>query len=96
MYYEKYEYNIVEEFSNIIDLKNQTYGTIHIYKGNQSNTRRDGYYYKGVTFILDAKRPNIKFNNQLESYMNYETNNNFLAFKYNGKDFQYFIKQNGG
>lgn len=83
------EKDVVVEFSTKLGLINQTDGTLFIYKQRKKgqSTKPDGYYYfEGITFILDAKKPGQKFTGQLEDYMSLETNKNFIGFKYNGDD----------
>ena len=53
----------------------------------------DGYYYfEGITFILDAKAEGKPFIGQFEDYMKLEKNPNFIGFKYNGVDFECYVK----
>ena len=53
----------------------------------------DGYYYfEGITFILDAKAEGKPFIGQLEDYMKLEKNPNFIGFKYNGVDFECYVR----
>lgn len=90
----KSEFEIVKEFTKILGLENQTDGTLFIYKSKEKGMalKPDGYYYAcGVTFILDAKSYNQFFNGQLEDYMILEQNENFVGFKYNGKNFECYI-----
>ncbi len=92
----KSEFEIVKEFSAKLGLKNQTDGSLFIYKksknGIQEATKPDGYYYyEGITFILDAKSENGKFTGQLADYMKLESNVNFVGFAYNGVDFKCYI-----
>ena len=91
-----FESQIIEEFTNILGLKNQTDGTLFIYKKPKDikhiSLKPDGYYFKdGVTFILDAKRKNKQFIGQLEDYLTLEKNPNNVGFKYNGNDFSCYI-----
>ncbi len=92
------EKDVVREFSTILGLTNQTDGTLFLYKSSKkgTSTKPDGYYYyEGITFILDAKKPERKFTGQLENYMLLETNKNFIGFKYNGKDiFECYVNGN--
>lgn len=90
----KSEFEIVSEFTNAIDLPNKTDGTLFIYKPQKGvSTKPDGYYYyDGITFILDAKDFGGKFEGQLEDYMNLESNENYIGFKYNGVLFECYIK----
>jgi hypothetical protein len=89
------EMTVVNDFSNILGLKNQTDGTLFIYQKNKDepqSTKPDGYYFKdGVTFILDAKASNQKFKGQLEDYMYLEKNPYFVGFKYSNKKFECYI-----
>lgn len=90
----KSEFEIVKEFTKILGLENQTDGTLFIYKSKEKGMalKPDGYYYAcGVTFILDAKSYNQFFKGQLEDYMILEQNENFVGFKYNGKNFECYI-----
>lgn len=88
-------FHIVEEFSRIIGLKNQTDGSLFIYKKNKNekiSLKPDGYYYKdGITFILDAKAEGVGFSGQLEDYLKLEKNPNKVGFKYNGNQFECYI-----
>ncbi|WP_406602699.1 N-6 DNA methylase [Metamycoplasma sualvi] len=90
-----YEYEIVQEFTKILDLPNKTDGTIFIYKSNEKGISKkpDGYYFaNGVTFILNAKAPNQNFNqSQLNDYMRLEQNENFVGFNYSRKIFECYI-----
>ncbi len=59
-----YEYEIVTEFTKIINLPNKTDGTIFIYKSDEKGVSKkpDGYCFaNGVTFILNAKVPRRRF-----------------------------------
>lgn len=92
----KNEFNIVDEFSAKLGLKNQTDGSLFIYKKDKKDTKQstkpDGYYYyEGITFILDAKAENKKLTGQLNDYMELESNINFVGFAYNGVDFKCYI-----
>lgn len=92
----KSEFQIVEEFSAKLGLKNQTDGSLFIYKKDiqsvKQSTKPDGYYYyDGITFILDAKSEDGKFTGQLDDYMKLESNTNFIGFAYNGVDFKCYI-----
>lgn len=91
----KSEFEIVAEFSAKLGLKNQTDGSLFIYKNNtqeKKSTKPDGYYYyEGITFILDAKSENGKFTGQLSDYMQLESNTNFIGFEYNGVEFRCYI-----
>lgn len=91
----KSELDIVSEFSAKLGLKNQTDGTLFIYKKDKDlkqSIKPDGYYYyEGITFILDAKAWGKKFNGQLEHYMRLESNANFVGFAYNGKIFKCYV-----
>jgi type I restriction-modification system DNA methylase subunit len=90
----KSEFDIVSEFSNALGLENKTDGSLFIYKAEKGiSTKPDGYYYyEGITFILDAKSYGGKFCGQLEDYMSLESNENYIGFKYNGIDFECYIK----
>ena len=90
----KSEFEIVREFTNALGLKNQTDGTLFIYKPKKGiSTKPDGYYYyEGITFILDAKEFDGKFIGQLEDYMSLENNENYIGFKYNGVIFECYVK----
>ena len=94
------EKDVVVEFSQLLGLQNQTDGTLFLYKRPKDNKhislKPDGYYYyEGITFILDAKKPGQKFTGQLEDYMSLETNKNFIGFKYNGADiFECYVNGN--
>lgn len=93
----KTEFEIVNEFTNKLELKNKTDGTLFIYKKPNKNhsmsLKPDGYYYlDGVTFILDAKAEGKEFEGQLEDYMKLEKNPNFIGFKYNGKNFECYVQ----
>lgn len=91
----KSEFDIVRNFSQKLGLVNHTDGSLFIYKPKKAGfaTKPDGYYYyDGITFILDAKAENQKFTGQLEDYMNLETNENFIGFKYNGKIFECYVQ----
>lgn len=93
----KTEFEIVNEFTNKLELKNKTDGTLFIYKKPNKNhsmsLKPDGYYYlDGVTFILDAKAEGKEFEGQLEDYMKLEKNPNFIGFKYNGKSFECYVQ----
>lgn len=93
----KTEFEIVNEFTNKLGLKNKTDGTLFIYKKPNKNhsmsLKPDGYYYlDGVTFILDAKAEGKEFEGQLEDYMKLEKNPNFIGFKYNGKSFECYVQ----
>ncbi|MGL5590696.1 MAG: N-6 DNA methylase [Metamycoplasmataceae bacterium] len=90
------EFLIVEEASRILGLRNQTDGSLFVYKKPQKDlklsTKPDGYYYyEGITFILDAKAEKTKFSGQLEDYMKLEKNENFVGLKYSGDIFQCYI-----
>lgn len=91
----KSEFEIVAEFSAKLGLKNQTDGSLFIYKNNtqeKKSTKPDGYYYyEGITFILDAKSENSKFTGQLNDYMALESNTNFIGFEYNDIDFRCYV-----
>ncbi|MDC4182555.1 N-6 DNA methylase [Mycoplasma bradburyae] len=94
---QKTEFEIVNEFTNKLGLKNKTDGTLFIYKkpnkAHSLSLKPDGYYYlDGVTFILDAKAEGKSFEGQLEDYMKLEKNPNFIGFKYNGKSFECYIQ----
>lgn len=88
------EKEIVDMFTHILGLPNKTDGTLYIYKPKKGTaTKPDGYYYyEGITFILDAKAEGKAFTGQLEDYMSLESNENFIGFKYNGKDFECYVK----
>lgn len=88
------EKEIVDTFTHILGLPNKTDGSLHIYKSQKGTaTKPDGYYYyEGITFILDAKAQGKAFSGQLEDYMRLESNENFIGFKYNGKNFQCYVK----
>lgn len=92
----KSEFEIVKEFSLILGLQNQTDGSLFIYKNKNNigmSKKPDGYYYlDGVTFILDAKSEGQHFTGQLEDYMKQESNPNFIGFKYNGINFECYVK----
>lgn len=92
----KSEFEIVEEFSAKLGLKNRTDGSLFIYKKEKKDIKQakkpDGYYYyEGITFILDAKEENGKFTGQLNDYMELESNTNFIGFAYNGVDFKCYV-----
>lgn len=89
-----YESEIVANFTHILGLPNKTDGTLYIYKAKKGiATKPDGYYYyEGITFILDAKAQGKAFTGQLEDYMKLESNENFIGFKYNGKEFECYVK----
>lgn len=88
------ENEVVANFTHILALPNRTDGTLFIYKAQKGTaTKPDGYYYyEGITFILDAKAENKPFSGQLEDYMKLEQNENFIGFKYNGTDFECYVK----
>lgn len=88
------EKEAVANFTHILGLPNKTDGTLYIYKAQKGTaTKPDGYYYyEGITFILDAKAQGKAFAGQLEDYMKLESNENFIGFKYNGKDFECYVK----
>ena len=88
------EKEVVANFTHILGLPNKTDGTLYIYKATKGTaTKPDGYYYyEGITFILDAKAQGKAFAGQLEDYMKLESNENFIGFKYNGKDFECYVK----
>jgi hypothetical protein len=90
------EFEIVKKFTKILGLDNKTDGSLYFYKSKTRDPKKpDGYYVKdGVRFLLDAKAPNKKFENQLESYMKYESqlDDNFIGFKYDGNKFECYIK----
>ncbi|MDE6885525.1 MAG: N-6 DNA methylase [Helicobacteraceae bacterium] len=89
-----YESEIVANFTHILGLPNKTDGTLYIYKAQKGiATKPDGYYYyEGITFILDAKAQGKAFTGQLEDYMKLESNENFIGFKYNGEEFECYVK----
>lgn len=89
-----HEKEIVDRFTHILGLPNKTDGTLYIYKAQKGkSTKPDGYYYyEGITFILDAKAEGKAFTGQLEDYMSLESNENFIGFKYNGIDFECYVK----
>ena len=89
-----HENEVVATFTHILGVPNKTDGTLHIYKPQKGiATKPDGYYYfEGITFILDAKAEGKAFVGQLEDYMKLESNENFIGFKYNGKDFECYVK----
>ncbi|WP_435128390.1 HsdM family class I SAM-dependent methyltransferase [Mycoplasma sp. 6243] len=95
------EFKIVEAFTNILGLKNNTDGTIPLYKktsdAKYEATKPDGYYfYDGVIFILDAKAEGIKFEKQIYDYMKFEKHKNTIGFQYNGINLNVFIKNDKG
>lgn len=84
----------MQEFTHKLGLQNKTDGSLFIYhsKDKGEATKPDGYYfYEGITFILDAKSPNVKFNGQLFDYMKLESNENFIGFEYNKKEFRCYV-----
>ncbi len=87
------EFEIVQDFSHKLGLPNKTDGSLFIYKAKKGTaTKPDGYYfYEGITFILDAKSPNAKFSGQLQDYMHLESNENFIGFEYNKKEFRCYV-----
>lgn len=90
----KTEFEIVNEFTEKLGLKNQTDGTLYIYKNDKRHSAKkpDGYYFlDGTTFILDAKAEGVSFTGQLEDYMKQEANPNFIGFKYNGRIFECYV-----
>ncbi|WP_462088143.1 HsdM family class I SAM-dependent methyltransferase [Mesomycoplasma hyopneumoniae] len=92
----KSEFKVVEKFSSILGLKNQTDGSVPLYKKDKNGyqaTKPDGYYfYDGVIFILDAKKENAKFQNQLFDYMELEKHQDIIGFQYNGKDLNVYVR----
>ncbi|WP_404913682.1 N-6 DNA methylase [Mesomycoplasma hyopneumoniae] len=92
----KSEFKVVEKFSSILGLKNQTDGSVPLYKKDKNGyqaTKPDGYYfYDGVIFILDAKEENAKFQNQLFDYMELEKHQDIIGFQYNGKDLNVYVR----
>lgn len=93
----KAEFQIVEEFSNELGLKNQTDGSIPIYKktkqGEYQATKPDGYYFfDGVIFILDAKAEGKQFAGQINDYLYLEKHQNTIGFEYNGITLNVYIK----
>lgn len=90
-----YEFDVVKEFTHKLGLPNKTDGSLFIYKsdgGGAKSTKPDGYYfYEGITFILDAKSPNKNFTGQLFDYMELESNDNYVGFEYNKKEFRCYI-----
>ena len=91
----KKEFNIVDEFTAKLGLKNQTDGSLFIYKkikSQKQSLKPDGYYYyEGITFILDAKSQNAKFSGQLADYMELESNEHYIGFEYNGTIFKCYV-----
>lgn len=94
----KNEFQIVEEFSNELGLKNQTDGSIPIYKKTKSGeyqaTKPDGYYFfDGVIFVLDAKAEGKPFVGQINDYLILEKHQNVIGFEYNGNLLNVYIKE---
>lgn len=93
----KTEFENVRNFTKILGLENKTDGTLFLYKkpnnSEYTSLKPDGYYFlDGVTFILDAKAENKPFTGQLNDYMKLESNDNFIGFQYNFKQFKCFVK----